>query len=175
MIARAAMMVLVLLTALLLDTVILPGISFGIWRPDLVVLTVVAFALADGPGTGIRYGFLAGLTVDLLSTGSQLVGTAALVLLLVGYVSGMLRPYLSATGMVGTVALAGTASTAAVLSYGLLSQLLEVASSTPWAALQSALATGLYNALLAPVVVIVVGRLSRRLPVAAATISRSPS
>lgn len=174
MIARVAMMALILLTALLLDTVVLPGISFGVWRPDLVVLTVVGFALADGAGTGARYGFVAGLTVDLLSTGSQLVGTAALVLLLVGYASGVIRPYLSATGLVGQVILAGTASTAAVLTYGLLSQLLEVASTTPWAALQSAVATGLYNAVLAPFAVTAVGTLSRKLPGAPSVASRSP-
>lgn len=174
MILRAGMMVLVLLTALLVGTVIVPAISAGIWRPDLVVLTVVAFALADGPGTGVRYGFVAGLTVDLLSTGSQLVGTAALVLALVGYASGVVRPYLSATGLIGQVALAGVASTIAVLSYGLLSQLLEVASTTPWAALQSAVATGLYNAVLAPVVVLVVGALSRMIPSGPSAAPRTP-
>lgn len=164
MIARVAMMTLVLATALLLGTVIVPAISTGIWRPDLVVLTVVAFGLTDGSDTGARYGFTAGLAVDLLSAGSQLVGTAALVLLLVGYVSGMARPYLSSTGIVGQVAMAAAASTLAILSYGLLSQFLEVASSTPLAALQSGLATGLYNAVLAPFVLIGVGTLSRRLP-----------
>lgn len=162
MIARVVMMALVLVTALLLGTVVLSGLSWGMWRPDLVVLTVVAFGLADGPGTGARYGFAAGLAVDLLSTGSQLVGTAALVLALVGYTSGVVRPYLAASGLPGQVAVAAAASAAAVLSYGLLSQLLEVASSTPLAALQSAVATGLYNALLAPFVLLGVGAVTRR-------------
>lgn len=174
MIARVGMMALVLLTALLLDTVVLPAISFGVWRPDAVVLTVVGFALADGPGTGARYGFAAGLAVDLLSTGSQLVGTAALVLLLVGYASGAARPYLAATGLVGQVTLAGLASTITVLTYGLLSQMLEVASSTPLQAALSALATGLYNTLLAPLVLVPVIALSRRLPVAGAMPPRPP-
>lgn len=174
MIGRVAMMALVLVTALLLGTVVLPGISSGMWRPDLVVLTVIAFALADGPGTGARYGFAAGLTVDLLSTGSQLVGTAALVLLLVGYTSGVVRPYLSATGLVGQVAVAATGTTVAVLSYGLLSQLLEVASTTLVEALQSALATGVYNMLFAPFVLAAVAALSRRVPIASAVTTRSP-
>ncbi|MBA2528472.1 MAG: rod shape-determining protein MreD, partial [Euzebyales bacterium] len=51
----------VLLTALLLQTVVLPAVAVAGWRPDLVGLTVVAFALADGPDTGARYGFTAGL------------------------------------------------------------------------------------------------------------------
>lgn len=168
------MMTLVAMTALLLDTVVLPGLSFGMWRPDVLVLTVVGFALVDGPGTGARYGFAAGLAVDLLSTGSQLVGTGALVLVLVGYGCGVVRPYLSATGLVGQVALAAAASTVAVLAYGLLSQLLEAAPSTPFDAVQSGLATGLYNALLAPLVVVPVGVLSRRVPGAPAVTPRSP-
>lgn len=167
------MMMMVLLTALLLGTVVLPGISFGMWRPDLVVLSVVAFALADGSGTGARYGFVAGLTVDVLSTGSQLVGTAALVLLLVGYSCGVARPYLSATGLVGKIALAMAATTLAVLSFGMLSQLLEVSSATPLQALQSALATGLYNVLFAPFVLAAVAALSAKLPVASSVTSRS--
>lgn len=164
MIARVTMMAIVLLTALLLATVVLPAVTFGVWRPDLVVLTVVAFAVADGPGTGARYGFVAGLAVDLLSTGTHLVGTAALVLLLVGYLSGTVRPYLSATGLVGQIALAGVATTLTVLAFGLLGQLLEVAAITPLAAVGSALATGIYSALLAPLVLPPVAALSRRLP-----------
>lgn len=173
MIARVTMMALVLLTALLLGTVALSAVTFGVWRPDLVVLTVVGFAIADGPGTGARYGFAAGLSVDLLSAGSHLVGTAALVLLLVGYLSGLARPYLSATGLVGQIALAGMASMCAVLAYGLLAGLLEVTSVSPWAAVRSALATGLYNALLAPLVLLPVAALSRRAPGAPSVNPRS--
>lgn len=173
MIPRLVMMAAVLVTALLLSTVVLSALTWGMWRPDLIVLTVVGFALADGPGTGARYGFVAGLAVDLLSTGSQLVGTAALVLLLVGYTAGVVRPYLSTAGLVGQVAVAAVASVAAVLAYGLLSQLLEVASSTPLAALQSAVATGLYNALFAPIVLIGVGGLVSRLPSAPSAAART--
>lgn len=174
MIARVTMMTVVLLTALLLATVVVPVVTFGVWRPDLVVLTVVAFAISDGPGTGARYGFTAGLAVDLLSSGTHLVGTGALVLLLVGYVSGTVRPYLSATGIVGQIALAGLATTLAVLAFGLLGQLLEVAPTTVLAALLSALATGIYSALLAPLVLVPVAALSRRLPGAPVVNPRSP-
>lgn len=174
MIARIAMMGIVLLTALLLATVVVPAVTFGVWRPDLVVLTVIGFAVADGPGTGARYGFAAGLAVDLLSTGTHLVGTGALVLLLVGYLSGTARPYLSATGLVGQIALAGLATTLAILAFGLLGQLLEVTPITLLAALGSALATGIYSALLAPLVLLPVAALSRRLPGAPTVNPRSP-
>lgn len=172
MIARVAMMGLVLVSALLLGTVVLSAVSFGGWQPDLVVLTVVGFALADGAGTGARYGFVAGLAVDLLSVGTQLVGTAALVLLGIGYASGVLRPYLSATGLTGQVALASTASAVAIVGYGLLGQLLEVAPSGLLAVVQSALATGVYNAVLAPLVLVPIGALCRTLPTTPAGATR---
>lgn len=169
MIARVGMMVLVLMTALLLATVVAPAASFGVWRPDLVALTVVAFALADGAGTGGRYGFAAGLAVDLLSGGTQLVGTAALVLLLVGYATGALRPYVAASGLPGRVAVAGAASAVASLGYGVLAGLLESSGVGGLALLQSAAATGLYNAALAPAVLLPVGALCRRIPAVART------
>lgn len=164
MIARVAMMALVLVTALLITTVLGPAVTFGWWRPDIVVLTVVAFAVADGAGTGARYGFTAGLAVDLLSVGTQLVGTGALVLLLVGYASGAVRPYLAATGMVGQVAVAALASATAGLAYGLLAGLLEVAPLGTMATVGAAAATGVYNAVLAPAVLAPVGALCRHLP-----------
>lgn len=162
MIVRLGLMGLVLLTALLLGTVVLGAISFGVWRPDLVVLTVVAFGLAEGAGTGARYGFVAGLVVDLLSAGTHVVGTAALVLLLIGYASGALRPYLSTSGLAGQIGMAASASAVAVAAYGLLGQLLEVDSPSLLGVVQSALATGVYNAVLAPLVLLPVGALSRR-------------
>lgn len=164
MTARIGMLALVLVTALLLATVVAPAFTFGVWRPDVVALSVIALALADGPGTGARYGFVAGLAVDLLSAGAQLVGSAALVLLLVGYMTGLARPYLAATGLLGRVAAAGAASAVTSLGYGLLAGLLEASSIGPASLLQAAGATGLYNTLLAPAVLVPVGALSRRLP-----------
>ena len=82
----------VLIAALLLATVLGPAIAIGGWRPDVVTLTVVAFAIAEGPGTGTRYGFAAGLARDLLSGSAVVLGTSALVLLVVGTLVGHLRP-----------------------------------------------------------------------------------
>src|SRR5690606_38026313 len=46
---RVVVMGAVLLTALLVATVVLPAFAIAGVRPDLVTLTVVGFALADGP------------------------------------------------------------------------------------------------------------------------------
>src|SRR5687768_381786 len=108
----------VLLTALLLQTVGLASVTIAGWRPDIVLLTVVAFALADGPETGARYGFIAGLFADLLSASTGLVGLTALVFLLVGDIVGRLRVYVHGMAWVGEAALAAAATAAAFLVYG---------------------------------------------------------
>lgn len=164
MIARLGMMALVLVTALLLHTVAFPPLAIAGWRPELVTLTVVAFALSDGPGTGARYGFGAGLAADLLSDGGHLVGTAALVLLTVGYVTGLARPYLAGTTLGGQVAVAGAASAMAVLLHGMLAMVLDFPAFAPATLVQGAVVVASYNAALAPVVVRPLMALSRRLP-----------
>lgn len=164
MIARVGMMALVLVTALLLSTVAFRPLAVAGWRPELVTLTVVAFALADGPGTGMRYGFFAGLAADLLSGGGHLVGITALVLLAVGYVAGLARPYLAGTTLTGQVAVAGAASVVAVLAHGMLALLLDFSAITLATLLQGAVVVGCYSAALAPVVVRPLMALSDRVP-----------
>lgn len=156
----------VLLTALLLQTVLLPAVAVAGWRPDLVGLTVVAFALSDGPDTGARYGFAAGLATDLLSGESHVVGLTALVLLTVGWAVGSVRSYLSGTALVGPAAVAACAGAGAFALYGLLTLLLDLGQFTATSLAQGTLAVALWNLALAPLVCPAVGRLSRRFAVA---------
>lgn len=174
MIARVGMMALVLVTAVLLYTVALPPLAIAGWRPELVTLTVVAFALADGPGTGARYGFLAGLAADLLSDGGHLVGISALVLLTVGYVAGLARPYLAGTTLGGQVLVTGAASALAVLAHGMLAMVLDFSTFTAATLAQGAAVVGTYNGALAPVVVRPLMALSRRVPASPVTGSTLP-
>ena len=152
MVTRVVMMALVMAAALLVQTVVLPGFDVFGWRPDLVALTVVGFALADGPATGARYGFGAGLVLDLVSGTGQLVGVSSLVLLVAGWIAGQSRPYLSASPVGGQVAIGGVVSAAALLVQGLLEMLLDIGDYSPVVLLQGMLAVGLYSAALAPVV-----------------------
>ncbi len=156
----------VLLTALLVQSVVAPALSVGGWRPDFVLLTVVAFALVDGPGTGARYGFVAGLSADLLSGGGQLVGLTALVFLLVGDALGRLRPYLPGTGRVGEIALGGLAGAVSFAAFGGLSLLLDMGQLTALLLLEGAVATAVWTALLTPVFSRPLAAVSRRHPVA---------
>lgn len=168
MMSRLAAMFAVLLTALLLQTVVFAHLSIAGWRPNIVLVTVVAFALADGPPTGMRYGFSAGLATDLLS-GAGLVGLSALVYLVVGYAIGLLRPYVAGTVLTGQVAVAGVAGALAVLAHGVIALLLDVVPFTPSSVLVGAVVIGAYDALVAPFVFRPVQALSTRLPAGTAT------
>ena len=163
MIARAALLGLVLVTALLLDTVVLSAVSIAGATPSLVLLTVVAVGLADGGEAGARYGFAAGLAVDLVAGG--LVGLTALVYLLTGFAVGALRPYIAGSTLAGQ-ALVGAASTAAaILLYGALSLLFEPEAISAGAVILGALVAGIGNGLLAPLILRPVSAILRRVDV----------
>ncbi|MCW2776927.1 MAG: rod shape-determining protein MreD [Frankiales bacterium] len=74
------------LLALLLQTAVLSGLPLPGARPDLLVVVVVAFALAEGPLSGAVTGFVTGLGADLLA--DHALGRFALVLAVVGHVAG---------------------------------------------------------------------------------------
>lgn len=152
----------VLVSVLLLDTVVLPGVTIAGWRPDLVALSVVAFALADGPGAGARYGFAAGLASDLLAGVDALVGLSALVLLLLGHGAGVVRVYLAGTGVLGEMAVGALATAVAVIGYGLLGLLLGAGPLTVATVVEGGAVSGALNGLLAPFVIRPVRALSRR-------------
>lgn len=164
MIARIVVMGAVLLTALLLQTVVMASVTIAGWRPDIVLLTVVAFALADGPETGARYGFMAGLFADLLSASTGLVGLSALVFLLVGDIVGRFRLYVHGMAWIGEAALAAAATAAAFLTYGLLALLLDLNQFTLPLVLEMTLVEALWALLIGPVLVRPLGALSRRFP-----------
>lgn len=163
---RIVVMTAVLLTAMLLDTVVLSSVTVGGWRPALLVLTVVGFALADGPDTGARYGFLAGLAADLLSGGNSVVGLSALTLLIVGDAVGRIRPYLSQTAVAGEMAVAAAAGAVAVVAYGLVSLLLDLRQFTAPLIVQAAIVAALWNLVLGPPTIRGIALLSRRFTVA---------
>jgi rod shape-determining protein MreD len=175
MTARTAALGVTLFTALLLQAVVAPGLDVFGWPPDFVLLTVVAFAIADGNATGARYGFAAGLCADLLSGGSHLVGLSALVFLLVGDGIGRLRPYLSGTGRVGEIALGALGGAVSFGLFGGLSLLLDMGTLTPLLLVQGLIATTLWTGLLTPVFCAVLRPLTRRFPVAdGATAAATP-
>lgn len=162
--ARLAVLTALVALALLLKTAVLPAVAVAGWRPDVVALLVASAALRDGPDTGLRLGFAAGLAQDLLSSGSTLVGLWALVLLLGGYVAGLARPYTTAAPLAAGTAVNGGVAAGVTLLYGLLARLLGGAT-IPMATLAAGTVTvGVYSTAVAPAVLLGVGWLLRAFP-----------
>lgn len=166
MAARLAVVTLLLLTAVLIQTALLPFVTLAGFRPDVLLLVVVAFGLREGPATGARVGFAAGLLGDLLLHQSA-IGLNAMVLLGIGYVIGVFRPYLAQESVTAPLLLAFVASLLGTGGYAVLSRLLGDERFTATLILQASVFVALYNTLLAPIVIGVVSRLTRRFPVEA--------
>jgi rod shape-determining protein MreD len=157
---RVLVLAAVVVAAVLLQSTVLAELRLAGVRPDVVVLTVVAVAMASGPASGAVFGFSAGLVADLLF--DLPVGVSALVYTAVGFAVGTARVYVTSHRPVVHLALAGAASLASVWCSGLL---LRVFDLTSWAVVaRSGPLVALYNLLLAPFVYPVVRALAERVP-----------
>jgi rod shape-determining protein MreD len=71
----------------IVQTVVGPRLTFLQVRPDLILLTVVAWTLFNGSRSGIVWGFVGGLWMDLLSGGPM--GGSSLALMAAALVAGI--------------------------------------------------------------------------------------
>jgi rod shape-determining protein MreD len=92
--------------------------------PDLVLLTVLGLALVYGHVGGALVGFGAGLLCDLAPPADHAAGRYALVLCVIGYLAGLVKPengrLKSATGPLAVVAVAAIGSTLLYAGVGAL-------------------------------------------------------
>ena len=86
---RVLLGVALIVTALLLQLTVLPFLNLPGAVPDLVAVTVIAIAAVAGPVRGAVIGFIAGVLIDLAPPAIGLIGVSALVLVIVGYVTGL--------------------------------------------------------------------------------------
>lgn len=171
MIARALVVGLVLVTAALLQTAFVPLVVLGGFRPDLLLLVTVAFALHDGPATGVRVGFAAGLLMDLLLNESA-VGLSTLVYVGVAYLVGVVRPYLAHGSITAPLVLAFMSGLVATAGYGVLSRLMGDQRFTVTLVTSASLFVASFNTILAPPVVAFVRWLGERFPLEGAAAVR---
>lgn len=164
MIQRVGMVTLVLVTAAILQTSLLPFLSMSGFRPDLLLLVTIAFALRDGLLSGLRIGFAAGVLVDLLLNESP-VGLTALVFVGIAYAVGVARPFLAPDSWTAPVILSVTGTLVGVAGYGLLSAVLAEDPIAVGLIVQASLVSAIYALLLAPIVFGLVRRLSDQFPV----------
>ncbi|HHJ98375.1 MAG TPA: rod shape-determining protein MreD [Actinobacteria bacterium] len=135
-----------LLGALVLQVMIAPHIAvFGI-SPNLLLLVVITLAFVEGPSEGATAGFVAGLLLDLLSTGP--IGAWALVMSVTGYLSGSLKENLFAEGWLAPVTVGIVAALTADLVYLLVVSVLGVGPAFGSAIVRLVLPRAVYNAVL---------------------------
>ncbi|CAN5794326.1 hypothetical protein BH24ACT15_BH24ACT15_04390 [soil metagenome] len=149
---RAAVFAVLVILAILLKTTVLPAVAINSFRPDVLVILVVAAALIEGPDTGIRLGFAAGLVQDLISGEAALVGLGAVVMMGTGYIAGRLHPYIVAAELTTSVALSGLLAGGATLAFGALGRMFGVIQPTVARMLTATIIVGLYSAAVAPLV-----------------------
>jgi len=131
--------------------------------PDLMLLVVIGLALVYGPQGGCLVGFGAGLLADLAPPSDHAVGRYALVLCVLGYAAGMLRPESGQIRSVLTplLVVAAAAFTATLLYAGVGALVGD--SAARHVGVGSLLVTSvIYDVLLAPFVVPAVMALARR-------------
>jgi len=148
----------VVLTALVLQSTLLAQIKLGGAKPDLVFLVTIVLAFLEGPSSGSLAGFVGGMAEDFLL--NQPKGITALTLTLVGYSVGMLRQYITSPSPLLPVGLVGSATVGGVLFYGMVSFLLGQLDVGFGYLVRIALLTGLYNAVLTPLLFPLVRRVA---------------
>ncbi len=130
--------------------------------PDLALLVVIAAALVRGPSYAALVGFAAGLVLDLAPPADHTAGRWALSLVLVGYLTGMVRSdnETSVPGTLFTVAAGAFVGTSVFALTGLV--LREPGIDVAAAFEVIPVAVG-YDLLLTPLVIPLVLLLFRRL------------
>jgi len=151
---------LLLLGIALVQSTIIPYLAIGQIRPDLMLLTVVSWSLLRGNEEGIVWGFIGGLSLDLLSGAP--FGLATFSLLVTSFLCGLGEANVFRTHVI----LPPVTAFAATLIYNALFLLLLGAFGYPvaWAASfrKVVVPTALFNTLLMPVVYAAMGWLHQK-------------
>ncbi|MEU9128908.1 rod shape-determining protein MreD [Kitasatospora sp. NPDC048540] len=160
---RIVLPAVLLLVALVIQVSVLGRLQLPGATPDLLMLVVVGLALVYGPSGGCLVGFAGGLLADLAPPSDHAIGRYALVLCLVGYAAGLLRPeggrQRSALSALLVVAGAAVVST---LLYATVGALVGDTAARHVGLTGLVLSALLYDVLLAPFVVPAVMLVARR-------------
>lgn len=145
---RGLTFALILLTAVLAQTTLFAKLQILGVAPDLVVAVVISFALLEGPSVGGILGFSGGFLRDLLLNAP--VGLTGLSYVVVGYVVGIIRPYISPSTVFVPAAGTFVGSAVATGLYEVLQVLVGQRTAPLSRALQVVVLTALYNTILVP-------------------------
>lgn len=143
---RSGAVLLAIVTSFLLQVIVAPHVAILGVVPAFPVLVVITLAIVEGPAAGAASGFAAGLVLDLLGTGP--VGAWALVLVVVGYVAGMLQENLFAEGWLQPVSVAVVVSVSAEIAYLIVMAVLGSGAPFWRSVVAVVLPRGVYNVVL---------------------------
>jgi len=147
---RTVTLALIILTALLLQSTVFSGVRLVGVRPQLIYLVTILIAMLEGPRSGAVAGFVGGMAEDILLNHPG-KGATALTLTLLGYSIGMFRQYIVTPSPWLPAMLVAGGTAAGIFFYGIILFLIGQLD-TGWAYLvKAALLSGLYNAVLTPV------------------------
>lgn len=149
---------LLVITALIVQTTLLPHLALFRVVPDLMLVVVICIGLVRGPSSGALAGFGGGMLRDLLLDAPT--GLSALAYLTVGYVVGAVRPYVQSSGVAVPLIGVFAGSVVGTAFYTLLALLLGVPAQPLERVAQVILLTGVYNTLLVPFAYPVVRRVA---------------
>jgi rod shape-determining protein MreD len=151
----------VAVTAVVLQLTVVNPLDLPGGGPDLPLLGLVGLALVQGPITGAVTGFAIGFMLDVVPPADGAIGQWALVLCLVGYVTGLVGPDVRGSAL-RVVALVAGLSAVEVLAYAAIGLIFGAPGVTGPAVLEATLGTVGYDVLLAPFVVPPLMALARR-------------
>ncbi|MEU4114058.1 rod shape-determining protein MreD [Kitasatospora sp. NPDC028055] len=171
--ARIPVSAVLILLGLILQVSVLGRLQLPGATPDILLLVVVGLAMVYGPTGGCLVGFSAGLLADLAPPSDHAIGRYALVLCLMGYAAGLLRPEHGRQRSVSSALLVvGAAAIASTLLYAMVGALVGDTAARHVGLGGLVISALLYDLLLAPFVVPLVmlfGRRFGRDPVSAAS------
>jgi rod shape-determining protein MreD len=147
---------LIVLTAVIIQSSVLSRITlFGV-AADVILVVVVSIGLAEGSIAGAGAGFAGGLLRDSLLEGPA--GITALSYLTVGYLVGMVRPYVPVAAIAPPVAAVALGSVLGGTLHLFFSFLLGGVADPFGRVVKVILLSSVYNTLLTPLVYPIVAR-----------------
>ncbi|MDI5964771.1 rod shape-determining protein MreD [Streptomyces sp. SL13] len=150
--------------ALVLQVSVLARLHLPGAVPDLLMLVVLGLALTYGHVAGCLVGFGAGLLADLAPPADHAAGRYALVLCVVGYAAGLLRPDGGQTrSAVMPLAVVAVAAIASTLLYAGVGALVGDTAARHVGLVKLLFTATIYDLLLAPFTVPWIMKLARRL------------
>ncbi len=156
---RVGRLLLLLIAIVLLQTTVLPYARVFDVVPDLGLVATVAIAYREGPELGATFGFAAGLAMDLFL--QTPLGLTALSFALTGYFIGVLQGALLRSAWWVTPLLGGLGGILGGLLYIGIGALVGQEQLFAWRSLRVVMLSGLYDAIVAPIVFPIAGFAAR--------------